>query len=107
MTFSDQSAISAHYHRAHAQSSRRGRKEHPDARHECDVCGRKFTEKGSLKKHMSIVHGVGEAKTFRCDVCNNYVAKQKCNLKMHLLHVHGLGDVQTAQCDVCSKVMHS
>ena len=56
---------------------------------------------------MSIVHGVGEAKTFRCDVCNNYVAKQKCNLKMHLLHVHGLGDVQTAQCDVCSKVMHS
>ena len=84
MTFSDQSAISAHYDTAHAE---RGRPEHSDARYECDVCGRKFTEKCSLKRHTSTVHGVGDVKTFECDLCSK-VFKEKGNLTKHLRRVH-------------------
>ena len=85
MTFSDQSAINAHYDTAHAQST--GRPERPDARYECDVCGRKFTEKCSLKRHTSTVHGVGDVKTFECDLCSK-VFKEKGNLTKHLRRVH-------------------
>ena len=104
MTFSDQSAISAHYDTAHAQSSSRPpRPEHPDARYECEVCGRKFIRKLNLKQHLSSVHGVGDVKTFQCDVCS-YVAKQKGHLKRHLMYVHCIGDVKTFQCHICSRV---
>ena len=103
MTFSDQSAIGAHYDTAHAQSSSRSRQEHPDARHECEVCGRKFTEKGSLKLHLSTIHGVGDVKTFQCDVCSR-VFKEKGTLTNHLSQVHGIGDVKRFQCDICSRV---
>ena len=82
MMFSDQSAISAHYDTAHAQSSG-SRPEHPDARHECEVCGRKFVEKYHLKNHLSTVHGVGEVRTFQCDVCSR-VFKHKHHLKRHM-----------------------
>ena len=104
MMFSDQSAISAHYDTAHAQSSSRPpRPEHPDARHECEVCGRKFVEKYHLKNHLSTVHGVGEVRTFQCDVCSR-VFKEKGALTRHLNIVHGIGDVKTFQCDICSRV---
>ena len=105
MMFSDQSAISAHYDTAHAQSSG-SRPEHPDARHECEVCGRKFTEKHHLRRHLSTVHGVGDFQSFQCNVCS-YVSKHKHNLKTHLSRVHGLGGVKTADCEVCSKVFKS
>ena len=101
MTFSDQSAISAHYDTAHRPSLLRP--EHPEAKHPCEVCGRKFTKSGSMYKHMRTVHGVGDVKTFQCDVCSK-VFKQKCDLKKHLSTVHGLGDVKTFQCHVCSNV---
>ena len=104
MTFSDHSAISAHYDTAHAQSCR-SRPEHPDARHECEVCGRKFTEKRSLNLHLKTIHGVGDVKTFQCDVCSQ-VFKEKGNLKKHLAVVHGFGDVKTFQCELCSKVFN-
>ena len=103
MTFSDQSAISAHYDTAHAQSSSSSRPEHPDARHECEVCGRKFTTRRWMRHHIAHEHGVGDAETFQCDICS-YVAKRKSHLKMHLSAVHGLGDAKTFQCDVCSYV---
>ena len=83
---SDHSALSAHYDTAHAQGSS-GRPEHPDARHECEVCGRKFTEKSNLTKHLSTVHGVGDVKTFQCDVCSR-VFKRKDHLESHLKRVH-------------------
>ena len=92
MTFCDQSAISAHYDTAHAQSSGRSRPEHPDARYECEVCSRKFTEKCNLKLHLRTVHGT---ESFQCGECS-YVTKRKDSLKRHLSRVHGLGDVKTS-----------
>ena len=103
MTFSDSSAISAHYDTAHAQSS--GRPERADARHECDVCGRKFTEKRSLKRHINAIHGDGDVQTFECSVCSK-VFNVKGNLTQHLSTVHGVGDVKTFECDVCSKIFN-
>ena len=85
MMFSDQSAISAHYDTAHAHSS--GKPEHPDARHGCEVCGRKFVYKKDLNRHLSTIHGVGDVKTFECGVCSK-VFKEKSNLTKHLRRVH-------------------
>ena len=79
MTFSNVLEISAHYDIAHT-----GRTE---GRHECEVCGRKFTEKHNLRRHLSTVHGVGDVKTFQCDICSR-VFKRKDNLKYHLKNVH-------------------
>ena len=90
MTFSDQSAISAHYDTAHAHGSSR-----PDARHECEVCDRKFTEKRSLKRHLSSVHGVGEIQMFPCDVCTR-VFKEKHHLKRHMSTVHRTDDAKAS-----------
>ena len=81
--FSDQSAINAHYDTAHAQSSSSVRPEHPDARYECEVCGRKFIRNYHLKRHLAAVHGVGDVKTFQCGVCSR-VFKEKRALTKHL-----------------------
>ena len=103
VTFSDQSAISAHYDTAHAQSSSSTKPEHPDARYECEVCGRKFTLKFNLKRHVATLHSVGDVKTFQCDVCSR-VFKWKGALTRHFNIVHGVGDIKTFQCDICSRV---
>ena len=82
MVFSDQATINAHYGTVHAQSS--SRPEHPDARHECRVCGRKFTQLKNLTRHSKGAHGV---ETFQCDVCSK-TFKRKDYLKHHLRKVH-------------------
>ena len=69
VTFSDQSAISAHYDTAH------------DARHKCDVCEMKFAQKGQLSEHLASVHGLGQRKSFACDV-------YKSALTRHMKTVH-------------------
>ena len=100
MTFSDQSAISAHYDTAHAE---RGRPEHSDARYECEVCGKKLVHNHHMKRHMATVHGIGDVKTFQCDICSR-VFKEKSTLTKHLNTVHLIGNVKNFQCDVCSRV---
>ena len=87
MTFSDQSAIGAHYDTAHAQSSGHCRPEHPDARHECEVCGRKVTSKGNLSKHMAIAHGDQQA-AYECALCSRSF-KVKYYLSKHMKNMHG------------------
>ena len=103
VTFNDQSMISAHYDMAYYQGTASSRPEHPDAKHPCAVCGRKFTEARSMRLHMRTVHGVGDVKTYKCDVCLK-IFKRKDVLKRHLSLVHGLGDILTFQCQLCSKV---
>ena len=107
MTFSDQSAINAHYDTAHAPSNTRAppppRPEHPDAKYPCDVCGRKFVNKYIVKRHLATVHDVSDVKGFQCDVCSK-VFTEKGSLRRHLSGVHGLGDVQRFQCYLCPKV---
>ena len=85
MTFSDQSAINAHYDTAHAQKSFRS--ERPDAKHPCEICCRKFTTPHWLRHHLSAVHGVGDVKTYKCDVCTR-VFNQKSNLATHMKRKH-------------------
>ena len=107
MTFSDQSAISAHNDTAHVHSNTRAppppRPEHPDAKYPCEVCGRKFTTSSHMRKHMITVHGIGDVKTFQCDVCSK-TFKEKDKLKRHLSAVHRLGDVTMFLCQLCPKV---
>ena len=85
MTFSDQSAVSAHYDTAHVPTS--SRPEHPDARHGCEVCRKKFTTKRSLRQHLYTEHGLGDIKKFTCDVCSR-VFNKKCNFNAHMKKVH-------------------
>ena len=86
MVFIDQSAISAHYNTAHARS-------HPDAKHECDVCGKKFTSRGNLKMHLKTIHRVGDVMTFPCPSCS-HVFKRKHHLQRHLKTVHRCQDFE-------------
>ena len=104
MTFSDQSAINAHYVTVHARSNRPGRPEHPNARHSCQHCGRKFTTKQHLEIHLSTIHGVGNVTVFQCDRCSK-ILKTKGALTRHMALVHGVGDVPELMCHLCSKVM--
>ena len=79
------------------------RPEHPNAKHPCVVCGRKFTRACDMRVHLKTVHVVGDVKTFQCDVCfKNF--NRKGTLKTHLSIVHRIGDVKIFQCEVCSKM---
>ena len=92
LVLSNQQTLNAHYAQAHARSSSSsstGRPEHPNARHECKVCGRKFVQTGHMKTHMATVHSVGDVKAFECHVCHK-VFKHKHVLKRHLTAIHNL-----------------
>ena len=63
--------------------------------HECEVCEKRFTESGSLKKHM-LTH-TGET-PFHCNLCYRSF-NQKCNLNAHMLIHTGLKVHQCVSCD--------
>ena len=92
MTFSDQSAISAHYDTAHAQRNTRvpppPRPEHPDAKYPCEVCGRKFKQSQDIHRHMRNVHGAGESKTFECDFCSKSFNRKDTSGKTFVYNAH-------------------
>ena len=51
----------------------------------CNVCSATFTEKGSLKQHVSTIH---ERKNpFKCKICDA-VFTHKENLKNHVSSIH-------------------
>ena len=105
MPFGDQSAISAHYDAAHAQSrtiEAPPRAEHSDSRHKCVVCGRKFATKGNLSRHLETVHNP-DGPRYECKVCGKKFT-QKGHLSQHRTNIHGFGDVKIFQCDFCPKV---
>ena len=100
MTFSDQSAVSAHFDTAHAQSSTKT--ENPDARHKCEVCGRKFTQKSNLTQHLRTVHSAGNP-TYKCKICGKQF-NEKRNLVLHLRNDHN-PDGPRHQCEVCAGIL--
>ena len=51
----------------------------------CDVCFKKFANKGYLKNHVASVHE--GKKTFKCEFCN-HTFSQKINLKSHVASIH-------------------
>ena len=87
MTFSDQSAISAHYTTAHSHNIRTPRAKRGTGTNECEVCGKRYMGRDKLKMHMADVHGIGELKTFQCEFCPK-VFKQKSHLQAHLKRKH-------------------
>ena len=58
---------------------------HEGVTYKCETCHKDFTQKGTLKTHIRIVHG-GE-KNFKCDMCDK-VFSQSGNLNSHLRTVH-------------------
>ena len=101
--FSDQSAISDYHNdTAHAHSNTRAppRPEHPDVRHECDVCGRKFTAKGSLSLHLRTVHSA-DGPEYECKVCG-WKFTQKGSLSLHTKTVHRF-DGRRYECEICGR----
>ena len=102
--FSDQSAISAYYGTAHVQSSTTAplppRPEHPDARHECEVCGRTFAFKRNVTRHLRTVHSA-DGPRHECEVCGRKYT-QKGNVSEHLRTVHS-ADGPRHQCEVCGR----
>ena len=81
-------------------STRPRRPEHPDARHECEVCGRKFTDKRNLREHLRTVHSA-DGPRYECDVCGKKFTHKR-NLSRHLGSVHSV-DGPSHECGVCGK----
>ena len=78
------------------------RPEHPDAKHVCQVCGRKFTAQCGVRQHLKTVHRLGDVKSFPCEVCGRIFIRLY-TLRLHLRTVHSVGDVCNFHCDNCSK----
>ncbi|XP_026475707.1 zinc finger protein 710-like [Ctenocephalides felis] len=64
--------------------------------HECDICKKKFTQSGSLKRHILIHSGV---RPHECDICKKKFT-QSGHLKRHMLIHSG---VRPHECDICKK----
>ena len=63
--------------------------------HICDTCGKKFSQKYYLKKHM---FSHSNMKPFKCPVCD-YVAKRKDHVRGHIKKRHSIGPDQYADKD--------
>ena len=64
--------------------------------HECDVCEKRFSQSGDLKRHMRI-HT--KEKPYECDVCEKRFTRAD-SLKNHM-RIHT--NEKPYECDVCEK----
>ena len=103
VTFSDQSALAAHNHATHRLRSTHP--EHPDARFECHVCGRKFTEKSNVVIHLKTVHAPdGERRRYQCEICGIKFTL-KGNLKKHMSNFHAAGVINKGRGEYAGSVL--
>ena len=73
------------------EKKRRGRKPKPKDDQDlgpsfCGECGKQFSTKDNLNRHMKYVHGNTDEK-FKCDECN-YETTRRYHLKEHKARIH-------------------
>jgi len=71
---------------------------HEGVYYECEECGRRFGEKGNMRKHFQSVHL--KQKNFKCPTCGIKFA-QKVVLVRHIKTVHD--QVKSFECEHCGK----
>jgi KRAB domain-containing zinc finger protein len=68
-----------------------------DKPYQCDICGKAFSENGSLQTHSRTHTG---NKPYTCDICGK-VFSVNCSLQKHI-RIH-TGD-KPYKCDICGRV---
>ena len=71
---------------------------HKKKLHECEVCGKAFTVKGQLNRHLKIHSGI---KPFKCDFCNKKFVHHFQKIVHEKTHQ---GPVVENQCRYCQKL---
>nr|CDS24530.1 oocyte zinc finger protein XlCOF6 [Echinococcus granulosus] len=68
----------------------------------CENCGKAFSSRGDLDRHISAVHE--KKRPFTCEICGASFT-QRCNLNAHISVVHERREPFT--CQMCSKAFSS
>ena len=76
---------------------------HEKKTHSCELCNKKFTLKGNLKKHVEAVH---EKVTFACEFCNETLST-RATLKRHVNSIHKKENKINHVCETCKKAFSS
>ncbi|KAL7294853.1 hypothetical protein TKK_0011780 [Trichogramma kaykai] len=67
---------------------------------QCEICGRNFSGKSNLKKHVKVVH---HSLVYSCDLCTKTFSL-KNNLEAHILRAHGYTSKESSNaCETCSQ----
>lgn len=66
----------------------------------CEECGKQYSGKQNLKKHLWLKHNIGNGKWFICPECE-YKSKIKGNLVQHLRQKHSFGKETWFECPEC------
>lgn len=61
----------------------------------CEICGKFYTTKSSLKTHERTHHGMHVESTVKCHICSKFVSAKQ--MSSHLKTYHG-GEVECPEC---------
>ena len=97
-TFCSKKSMNRHVRNIHKEKT--GQLEIMQTNHECDLCGKSFTQAWSLKAHKITVHE--KQRNYKCNTCEKYFLS-KANLKNHMdSHITKSGEKNHA-CESCGK----
>ncbi|XP_030747667.1 zinc finger protein 883-like [Sitophilus oryzae] len=77
------------------------------AKHECEICHKKFKVEYYLRIHKLLNHKkevLGIEETFQCEICGRKFTFEK-SFKRHLSCIHKVGKDMSVECSVCKKVI--